>query len=197
MKILIYTDALTFMRGTTGGVRKYAETIKIALEEEGHSCDWFHEVSLHSIDSYDVVHIFSSFFPNLRFFKLASSKLPVVISPIYDPMTNKRWRIRALLAASKLPGLWSNHSARKEMLKTADYVFTMSEYEKYRLTKDYNLNFDSNDLLLPSQYKTLVSRNPCKDLLFIGDIGNPRQNIKTLLYLLRTFLLFFYFRFYC
>jgi len=57
----------------------------------------------------------------------------------------------------------------------------MSEFEKSRLTADYDLDFDSNNILFPSHYKTLLSRNPSKDLLFIGDIGNPRQNIKTLL----------------
>jgi glycosyltransferase involved in cell wall biosynthesis len=181
LKILIYMDALTFMRGKTGGVRKYAESIKKALEEEGHSCDWFYEASLQSLKSYDVVHVFSSFYPNLRFFKLATSQLPVVISPIYDPMVNSRWSIKGLLALSKLPGLWSNHGARKEMVESADYVFTMSQYEKLRLTRDYNVNFESKDVFFPSHYKTLEGRNPCKDLLFIGDIGNPRQNIKRLI----------------
>lgn len=181
MKILIYIDSLTFLRGNAGGVRKYAETIKKTIEEEGHTCDWFFETSLKSLNTYDVVHIFSSFYPNLRFFRLASMHLPVVISPIYDPMINNRLPIRALIHASKLPGLLSNHSARKEMTNNADFVFTMSEYEKLRLRRDYNIKFNSANALFPTQDKSLDFRNPKKDLLFIGDIGNPRQNIKRLL----------------
>ena len=169
------------MRGPTGGVRKYAESIKKSLEQEGHNCDWFYETSLNSLKDYDVVHIFSSFYPNLRFFRTALHQLPIVISPIYDPSIKNRFFIKALLYFSKLPGLYTNHSARKEMISGSDYVFTMSRYEKLRLSRDYNINFDSADIFLPTSYKASKPHKRSKDLIFIGDIGNPRQNIKRLI----------------
>ena len=181
MKILLYMDARTFMRGMTGGVRKYAQSIKDSLEDEGHVCDWFYDVPLESIKSYDVVHIFSSFYANLRFFKTAYSQLPIVISPIYDPIIKSKILIKGLLALSSLPGLSSNHGARKEMVQKADYVFTMSNFEKSRLTRDYDIKFDSKDAFFPTSYKDYGLHNRSKDLIFIGDIGNPRQNIKRLI----------------
>ena len=177
MKILFYLDALTYMRGLGGGVRRYAEELKRVLVCNGHQVSWSHEVSLQDIQQFDIVHIFSSFTPNIRFFNFIIGRIPVVLSPIYDPVQKSRLLMRANITLGKLPGIYSNHHSRKHMVGTADFVFTMSEFEKERLQQDYGISFGSSVLHVPTQARTDSEGNDRKGILFIGDLSNKRQNI--------------------
>ena len=177
MKILFYLDALTYMRGLEGGVRRYAEELKRVLACNGHQVSWNHEVSLQDVQQFDIVHIFSSFTPNIRFFNFIIDRIPTVLSPIYDPVQNSRLLIRANVALGKLPGIYSNHHSRRHMVENADFVFTMSEFERERLERDYGISFGSSVLHVPTQERLDSDENDRKGVLFIGDLSNKRQNI--------------------
>lgn len=165
------------MRGLGGGVRRYAEELKRVLAYNGHEVLWNHEVSLQDVEQFDIVHVFSSFTPNIRFFKFIINRLPTVLSPIYDPVQNSRLLIRCNVALGKLPGIYSNHHSRRFMLEKADFVFTMSVFEKKRLDHDYGISFGSSVLHVPTQEQMEISENDRKGVLFIGDLSNKRQNI--------------------
>lgn len=166
------------MRGPGGGVRRYAEELKAVLAYNGHQVFWNHEVSLQDVQHFDIVHVFSSFTPNIRFFNFIIDRIPTVLSPIYDPVQNSRFLIRCNVALGKLPGIYSNHHSRRFMLENADFVFTMSAFEKERLDHDYGISFDSSVLHVPTQERMAISENDRKGVLFIGDLSNKRQNIN-------------------
>ena len=177
MKILFYLDAFSFMQGLGGGVRRYAEKVEKVLLENGHQVSWNHDVSLQEIQQFDIAHIFSSFTPNLRFFNYIIDRIPTVLSPIYDPVQNSRLLMRAHLALGNLPGMSSNHHSRRHMVRKADFIFTMSEFEKQRLEQDYGISFNSSVLHIPTQQRIYGDSNEREGVLFIGDLSNKRQNI--------------------
>ena len=117
------------MRGLEGGVRRYAEELKrcwLVTVTKYLQLERFH----YRCSAIDIVHIFSSFTPNIRFFNFIIDRIPTVLSPIYDPVQNSRSLIRANVALGKLPGIYSNHHSRRHMAENADFVFTMSEFER-------------------------------------------------------------------
>lgn len=185
MKVLFYLDSLTYFRGMSGGVRRYVEATKRVLEDSGYNCAYNFEVTLSELESFDVVHIFSSFYPNERFFEIARRYRPVVCSPIYDPVLSKLFLIRLNTFMHRFPGVYTNHGARKNILQNSDYVLTMSDYEKRCLKRDYNIDFTSENLLFPTDLPNIVGRElsleKSRDLIFIGDSGNSRQNILRLI----------------
>ena len=84
MKILFYLDALTYMRGLEGGVRRYAEELKRVLACNGH-----HHGIMRFVTGCSAIRYrphFSSFTPNIRFSNFIVDRIPTVLSPIYDPV---------------------------------------------------------------------------------------------------------------
>jgi len=179
MKIIFFLDSLTYMKGLTGGVRQYADKFYSLLTDSGFDVKWSHEIDINDLKSYDLIHIFSSFTANKRIFDLAKDKLPVVLSPIYDPVVNSKVLLKSLITISSLPGIHSNHRSRFHMVKNANYVFTMSKFERMRLIRDYNLNFNSSILRIPTNLECL-GKYKRSGVLFIGDLSNKRQNIASL-----------------
>jgi hypothetical protein len=180
MKILFVLDPLTIIKSEGSGIGNYAKSLKSILESQGAKVLYFWDESLNMTDI-DIVHLFGSFESTYRVASKFQNKR-IVFSPIYDPIYNELVEISLNKLSSKF--FLSRRWQRKKMCQIADGLALMSEFEFDRV-KNISLglvNKKWHKFLVNTDVKVSHASQQRGDFyLFIGDISNPRQNVRRLL----------------
>jgi glycosyltransferase involved in cell wall biosynthesis len=180
MIVLFVLDPLTIIKSDASGIGNYANSLKLILESRGVKVIYYWDDGLNMAEI-DIVHLFGSFDSMYRVASKFRTK-KIVFSPIYDPI-HPRF---AEMLLNKLSTRYflSRRWQRKKLCQIADGLALMSEFEFGKIkdlshglvNKNWHKFLVNTDVITPN-----ISHRRGSFYLFIGDISNPRQNVKKLL----------------
>lgn len=166
------------------GIKVQAETWANELKIKGHSVDLINPWDYQDIQSYDVIHIFSSFAGLLNIVKYVYSKNHnIILSPIID--SNKNTLYYKLASYISIPKL-RLESCYSELRKCVPYVkrwITRSEFETSYIVQSYGV--PSNKVsIVPLSFRTeQIDCYPEKEkfCLHVSYLTDGRKNVGRLI----------------
>lgn len=165
----------------TGGVYKEMRLREMALQEHGWGVEYLNIERPPNWDEIKVAHVFMANESTYGLVKKLKPKTKIVVSPIIDRQEGIH-SLKAIISLMTLvPKMYSNLTRMKDICSIADAVIVRSNEELEKLNYCFNVN-SGHIIKLPYE-KTCLNGDfsKKKQVLFIGDLGNPRKNVVRLI----------------
>lgn len=174
-KVLYLAPFTTTLKDKTGGVCKYIKYLKYISEKNGFQVDINNNSSFSNLNEYSAIHMFSSSVNSLDWIKIEHPNC--VLTPVYD-RAFANWQSIMAQSIGNLPSIYTSENVRLKILRRARVILTFSEFEKAYLARNFKLD-DDHLRVLGADYQPIpVSARKRSKFLFVGDVSNPRKNLK-------------------
>lgn len=165
----------------TGGIYKEMKLREKALQIHGWEVEYLNVNKIPNWNEIKVAHVFMANESTYGLVRKLKEKTKVVVSPIIDRHEGNH-ALKALIFMMRLvPKMHSNLTRMRSICSEADAVVVRSTEELEKL--HYSFDVDSGDIIKLPYEKMCSEINVSKEkqVLFIGDLGNPRKNVLRLI----------------
>lgn len=185
MKVLFVAPIEVGELGKTGGVFKEMLLRKQSLETQGTVVDFYNHWEETNLKDYDLAHLFVCSSSSTAIASRISKQIPLISSPIIDKQL-PNVLIRALIHSEKfVPYHFSQLGRCASICRQSLSICARSEDEHSKIVRGIGIsNVKVKISPVPIPHVSLhQSPTPSKDrsVLFLGDSGNPRKNVITLI----------------
>ncbi|MCD6520193.1 MAG: glycosyltransferase family 4 protein [Anaerolineae bacterium] len=174
-----------------GGVRTQILRTKEQLEKEGVEVLLFDQWRRYDWSHIDLIHVFSTDMRNYFLLRALPSNKPLVVSPIIDKMYPWTLLRGFYLLAGALPSqILTSYNAHRLAVQKAKAFLVRAKYERAILEKGFGVapcrvfdvpNGVDAKFIWASPERFRKTYGMQGFVLYVGQIGNPRKNLKRLI----------------
>ncbi len=188
MRVLFCSAPLVGLMGDLGGVRKQMLLYEDALKTRGQEVGWLPSQIPPDWDAYDLCHLFMANGDSFSIGVEAHRHLPLVVSPIIDKLFAPILMRLNVTLSRYLPVFYTHLGKCATLCGIAQALCLMSSHEARLVTHGLGVRTPATVVrtavsaqLNESQPGRFADYTEKPYILFLGDAGNPRKNVKRLI----------------
>lgn len=181
MKILFVAPPYINLDSKSGGVFNEMKAREKALGEVGVDVEYLELGVSPDWSNIDLCHLFMANEGSYGLALKLKEKKPLVVSPIIDRVESNLLLRLSLACMKKVPSMYSNLIRSFDICNLADGVLVRSLEEKRRVENAYRINKPTKIVKIPFKFESDIVVKTKNQVLFLGDIGNSRKNVKNLI----------------
>ncbi|HIH5780120.1 TPA: glycosyltransferase family 4 protein [Citrobacter werkmanii] len=181
MRVLFAAPPYINLDKNAGGVFNEMKARERSLNSIGVEVEYLSLEHCPDWDKIDLCHLFMANEGSYGLGLKLKAKKKLVVSPIID-RANDNFSLKLFLNLSKkIPMFYTNFERCYELCKIADGVLVRSNEEKDKVNNIFGIKNNVGIAKIPFIFTNKKSQEKEDFVFFLGDIGNPRKNLKRLI----------------
>ncbi|HGY6921008.1 TPA: glycosyltransferase family 4 protein, partial [Escherichia coli] len=181
MKVLFAAPPYINLDKSAGGVFNEMKAREKALRKVGVEVEYLNLEKSPEWSTIDICHLFMANEGSYALGVKLKAKKRLIVSPIIDRASNIIV-LKCFLKISKgIPYFYSNFERCYELCSIADGIMVRSDEEKGKVAKVFSINKNVEVIKIPFMYNNRNTKKKEEFVFFLGDISNPRKNLKRLI----------------